>query len=144
MERSLAGAALGAGIMGFLCFLGGMGMGDLKLCLAVGAWIGPSQLVMALVVMGVAGGVMALLWAMLGGFLRESLDAAGDLVVGWAKPRIWAGQQADAEQSGRPEHTLRSGDCDRHDLFVLGAFIRDMRTMIPSPVVWRQAKRNVL
>jgi prepilin peptidase CpaA len=82
LERALTGAALGAGILGVLCFLGGMGMGDLKLCLAVGAWIGPSQLMMALVVMGVAGGVMALVWAMCGGFLKQSLDGAGDLVFG--------------------------------------------------------------
>lgn len=85
LGKSLAGAALGAGIMGLLWFLGGMGMGDVKLCVAVGAWIGPGQLVMALVVMGVAGGVMALAWAMWGGFLRQSLEGAGDLVYGWRR-----------------------------------------------------------
>ena len=55
-------------------------MGDVKLFAAAGAWIGPSQLVMALVVMGVAGGVMALAWAAWGGFPKESLHGAGELV----------------------------------------------------------------
>ena len=45
--------------LGLLYLLGGMGMGDVKLCVAVGAWIGPGQLVMALVMMGLAGGVIA-------------------------------------------------------------------------------------
>ena len=80
LGKSLEGAALGAGILGLLYVLGGMGMGDVKLCAAAGAWIGPSQLMLALVVMGVAGGVMALGWAAWGGFLKESLHGAGELV----------------------------------------------------------------
>ena len=85
LGKSLAGAALGGVILGILNLLGGMGMGDVKLCAAVGAWIGPSQLTLALVVMGVAGGVIALLWAAWGGFLKQSLGAAGDLVCGFGK-----------------------------------------------------------
>lgn len=85
MGKSLAGAALGAGILGALYLLGGMGLGDVKLCAAVGAWIGPSQLFVALVVMGVAGGVIALIWAACGGFLKQSLQGAGDLVCGWGR-----------------------------------------------------------
>ena len=38
-------------------------MGDLKLCAAVGGWIGPTQMVMALVATGLSGGVLALIWA---------------------------------------------------------------------------------
>jgi len=62
-----------------------MGMGDVKLCAAIGAWIGPSQLMLALVVMGLVGGLMAFVWALLGGFLKESLTGASDLVFGFAK-----------------------------------------------------------
>ncbi|MFL6416615.1 MAG: prepilin peptidase [Bryobacteraceae bacterium] len=83
LGKSLEGAALGAGILGLLYCLGGMGMGDVKLCLAVGAWLGPGQLMLALVVMGLAGGAMALGWAIRGGFLKQSLEGAGDLVWGW-------------------------------------------------------------
>jgi len=85
LGRSLEGALLGGGILGLLYLLGGMGMGDVKLCMALGAWIGPGQLVMALVMMGLAGGVIALGWAIAGGFLRESLEGAGNLVFGWAR-----------------------------------------------------------
>ncbi len=85
LGRSLEGALLGGSILGVLYLLGGMGMGDVKLCMAVGAWIGPTQLVMALVMMGLAGGVIALGWAMAGGFLRESLDGASNLAFGWAR-----------------------------------------------------------
>jgi len=85
LGRSVEGALLGGSILGVLYLLGGMGMGDVKLCMAVGAWIGPSQLVMALVMMGLAGGVIALGCAAAGGFLRESLEGAGDVVFGCAR-----------------------------------------------------------
>jgi prepilin peptidase CpaA len=70
-------------IYGFLFWMGGMGAGDVKLCIAIGAWIGPSQLFIALVVTGMAGGVMVLCWALFGGFLKELLTGAGNLVFGW-------------------------------------------------------------
>lgn len=82
LQQSLLGILLAAVLMGALYWLGGMGMGDVKLCVAIGAWIGPNQLGLALVVMGIAGGVMAIVWAVSGGFLRESLDGVGDLVFG--------------------------------------------------------------
>jgi prepilin signal peptidase PulO-like enzyme (type II secretory pathway) len=61
------------------------GDGDVKLCAAIGAWIGPQQLGTALVMMGIAGGLMALLWAAYGGYLKESLSGAGDLIFGVGK-----------------------------------------------------------
>ena len=57
-------------------------MGDVKLCAAIGAWIGPSQLATALVITGIAGGVMALCWAAAGGFLGDLFRNTGDLVFG--------------------------------------------------------------
>ena len=83
--HSLAGLAVGALIFGILCRLGGMGMGDLKLCAAIGAWIGPTQLLFALAITSIAGGVMALCWAAAGGFLGELFQGAGDLVFGFKK-----------------------------------------------------------
>jgi prepilin peptidase CpaA len=41
-----------------------MGAGDVKLAGAIGAWIGPDQLFIALIVTAMAGGVMILLWAL--------------------------------------------------------------------------------
>ena len=83
--QSLAGLGLGALLLGVLCWLGGMGMGDLKLCAAIGAWIGPMQLLFALVITSMAGGIMALCWAAAGGFLGELFQGAGDLVFGFTK-----------------------------------------------------------
>jgi prepilin peptidase CpaA len=80
--QSLSGLALGALLFGILCFMGGMGMGDVKLCAAIGAWIGPSQLVLALVLTGFAGGIMALCWAVAGGFLGDLFSNTGDLILG--------------------------------------------------------------
>jgi prepilin peptidase CpaA len=79
---SLEGIAVGGVLFGVLALMGGMGMGDVKLCAAIGAWIGPGQLVFALVITGFAGGVMALCWAMAGGFMGELFSNTGDLVFG--------------------------------------------------------------
>lgn len=85
LEHSLEGVLLAAVLLGPLYVLGGMGMGDVKLCASMGAWIGPHQLVFALVFMGLAGGLMAFAWAICGGFLKESLGGAGDLIFGLRK-----------------------------------------------------------
>src|SRR5208283_2847424 len=58
--QSLEGAGLALLIYGFLFWMGGMGAGDVKLCAAIGAWIGPSQMLIALVLTALVGGAMAL------------------------------------------------------------------------------------
>lgn len=85
VAHSLEGVALGAVTFGFLCWLGGMGMGDVKLCAAIGAWIGPEQLLTALVITAMAGGVMAIGWAAAGGFLGELFTGTGNLLSGFTK-----------------------------------------------------------
>jgi len=86
LGHSVGGIALAVAVTGIFCWLRGMGMGDLKLCAAVGAWIGPAQLVTALVVTGLAGGALALVWAACHGWLSESLDRSSDLVSSfWRK-----------------------------------------------------------
>jgi prepilin peptidase CpaA len=81
--QSFAGLGLGFLIYGAFFWLGGMGAGDVKLCAAVGAWIGPGQLFIALVMTGIAGGVMVLIWAAWGGFLKDLLRGTGNLVFDW-------------------------------------------------------------
>jgi prepilin peptidase CpaA len=81
--QSLAGLGVGSLLFGVLCWMGGMGMGDVKLCAAIGAWIGPSQMMTALVMTGIVGGVMALCWAAAGGFLGELFKGTGELIFGW-------------------------------------------------------------
>src|SRR5439155_25730156 len=52
LTQSTEGFALGAAFFGFLAWMGGMGMGDVKLMAAIGAWVGPSQMLVALVLTG--------------------------------------------------------------------------------------------
>lgn len=85
LVHSAMGVLLAAFLLGLLYFLGGMGMGDVKLCASIGAWIGPHQLMFALAFMGLAGGVMAFAWAICGGFLKEMLSGSGDLIFGFGK-----------------------------------------------------------
>lgn len=84
--QGLEGAGLGLLIYGILFWMGGMGAGDVKLCAAIGAWIGPYQMILALVMTGLAGGLMALAMAAWGGFLKDLFQHTGDLVFG-AKER---------------------------------------------------------
>jgi prepilin peptidase CpaA len=80
--QSLAGAGLGLLVYGFLFWMGGMGAGDVKLCAAIGAWIGPSQLFMAMIITAIVGGIMAICWAVFGGFFKELFTDTGNLLFG--------------------------------------------------------------
>ncbi len=83
--QSLLGLVMGLVCFGVFAWMGGMGMGDVKLCAAIGAWVGPSQLLVALVVTGIAGGIIALGWAAACGFLGELFGGTGDLIFGMRK-----------------------------------------------------------
>jgi prepilin peptidase CpaA len=93
IAHSFEGIALGGALFGILALMGGMGMGDVKLCAAIGAWIGPGQLIVALVLTGIVGGIMALCWAAAGGFLGELFKGAGNLLFDFKK----RGLKPDAE-----------------------------------------------
>jgi prepilin peptidase CpaA len=80
LGQSMAGFGLGSLLYGAIFLMGGMGMGDVKLCAALGAWIGPHQLMLALVVTGIAGGIMAVCWAAADGFLADLFRNTGDLI----------------------------------------------------------------
>jgi len=80
-EQSVAGIAIAAAAFGLLFYLRAMGMGDLKLAAGVGAWIGPGQLVFALTVSAMAGGVLAIGYAVCHGAFGRSAARTGDLLV---------------------------------------------------------------
>jgi len=88
LGHSAGGVVLGGLLFGILALMGGMGMGDVKLCAAIGAWLWPQQLILALVLTGVAGGIMALCWAAAGGFLGELFRGTGNLIFSFGK-RGW-------------------------------------------------------
>ena len=81
----LAGMGLAAMVCGVFCYLRGMGMGDLKLCASIGAWIGPEQLGFALVMTFIAGALIGLVWAACTKSLSRSLASTGDLLSGFTK-----------------------------------------------------------
>jgi len=81
----LAGTAL------FLPFflLGGMGAGDVKLLAALGAWLGPRDAFWMAVYGSLAGGAMAIVVALIHGYLATALRNLGTLLRYWwlAGPR---------------------------------------------------------
>jgi prepilin peptidase CpaA len=95
LKESLLGLLMGGLLFGILAVMGGMGGGDVKLCAAIGAWIWWQQMLVALVLTGIAGGIMALCWAAAGGFLGELFSGAGNLVFAVGK-RGW---KPDPEQN---------------------------------------------
>lgn len=82
IAQSAEGMALAFFVFGFFFWVGGIGAGDVKLCAAIGAWVGPWQMTMALILISLAGGVMALSWSIAGGFAGELLHETGSLVLG--------------------------------------------------------------
>ena len=85
---SLLGVGLAVLVCGVFCYLRGMGMGDFELYAAIGAWIGPRQLQVALVVTFVAGAVIGILWALCTRSLARSLASTGDLLAGFRRRGI--------------------------------------------------------
>jgi prepilin peptidase CpaA len=71
LGQSFAGMGVGLLIYGVMFWMGGMGAGDVKLCAAIGAWIGPAQLLLGVVVTGITGGIMVFCWAIAGGFFLD-------------------------------------------------------------------------
>ena len=85
LEWSIEVVGLAVGVVGLLCYLRGMGMGDLKLFAAVSAWVGPRQLLVALIATGIAGGFLAVGYALWHRSLGKSLDSTGELLAGFGK-----------------------------------------------------------
>jgi len=83
--QSFLGVGLGLLLFGILFWMGGMGAGDVKLAAAIGAWVGPGQLFFALFVTAIVGGLMALGWAVAGGFVPDLFKGSGNLLFGRKK-----------------------------------------------------------
>jgi prepilin peptidase CpaA len=80
-------AALGL-IVGLAMFfplfaLGAMGAGDVKLMAAIGAWIGWKSIVLVALFGSVAGGVLAVIFALRQGYLRTALGNIKMLASYW-------------------------------------------------------------
>jgi len=82
LGMSAAGILTAGLVVGGFCWFRAMGFGDLKLCAAVGAWIGPSALLFALLITAMAGGVMAIVYAVWKGKLGVLFDRSSNLLRG--------------------------------------------------------------
>jgi prepilin peptidase CpaA len=80
-------SALGVvvGLSLFLPFfvLGGMGGGDVKLLAALGGWLGPIGAVKAAVCAALAGGILAMVVALGGGYVREAFRNLSAMAWVW-------------------------------------------------------------
>ena len=84
---SMLGFALGLALMMPGHVLGATGAGDVKLMAAVGAIVGPAQVVTAFLFTAVAGGVLAVVVAARRRRLSATLAGTGRLVAGSAETR---------------------------------------------------------
>lgn len=100
----LGSALLGCGIAGVvylvLGLVGAMKGGDLKLAAAMGACLGWPLTLGALFYGFMVGGVLALVWALLHGTLRQSLHKVGFSFMARLTPGLKA--QSELEQSASP------------------------------------------
>ena len=84
---SLLAVLIAAFALGIFCYLGGMGMGDLKLCAAIGAWVGPSQLLAALMFTGSPAALSPFAGPSPEAF-SQTLRGLGSLLAGFASKGV--------------------------------------------------------
>jgi prepilin peptidase CpaA len=89
LRGAMGGGELLLGLAGFgmallvlvpLFALGGVGGGDVKLLAAVGAFLGPTAFIVALLATAIAGGAMSLAWAIRRGVILPVLFSTGGLL----------------------------------------------------------------
>ena len=93
IKASLMGLLLAGGIVFLFYAVNAMGAGDLKLFAALGAMVGPSYGLKIVLTSAVAGGIMAIIYALYRGRLRATLVNVGCVL----KFHAWAGVQAHPE-----------------------------------------------
>ena len=80
---SVTGWLVGTAVFLVPFVLGGLGAGDVKLLGALGAWLGPADVIWLALYTGIAGGILALLVAAATGYLRRALANVRVLLVHW-------------------------------------------------------------
>jgi prepilin peptidase CpaA len=80
---SVAGWALGIAVFLAPFSLGGLGAGDVKLLGALGAWLGPGDVLWLALYAGVAGGVLAVAVSLVTGYFLRALTNVCLLVMHW-------------------------------------------------------------
>jgi prepilin peptidase CpaA len=83
VAAAVLGWLAGAALFFPLFALGGMGAGDVKLLAAFGAWLGPAGALWTGLIGALAGGVMAVAFALARGYLRTALRNVGGMLRAW-------------------------------------------------------------
>jgi prepilin peptidase CpaA len=84
VKASLQGAGLGLGLLLPFVLMRGLGAGDWKLMGALGAWLGPSNVILALLGTVFVTGLMAIVQVLRHGRLKETLVNMGSLILTFA------------------------------------------------------------
>jgi len=84
----IAGALLGLVLSAAVCWLGGLGQGDVTLLTAIGAAVGPLALLSILAWMALAGGILALIAAARG---KRDFAYVPAIAVGVVVETVWPG-----------------------------------------------------
>jgi prepilin peptidase CpaA len=107
---AIAVAGWATGLMLFLPFflLRGMGAGDVKLLAALGAWLGPFQVIWLALFAAIAGGVLALVVAVTRGHTRTMFRNVGSMLLFWyvAGPRPVPEQTLERSTSPRLAYAI--------------------------------------
>jgi prepilin peptidase CpaA len=83
LTTSVGGWMLGAALFFPVFALRGMGAGDVKLLAAVGAWLGPLPVASVALITTIAGGAIALVVALVHGYLGTALTNVWMLLMHW-------------------------------------------------------------
>ncbi len=83
--------------------LGGLGGGDVKLLAALGAWLGPGDVLWLSLYTGVAGGVMALVVSARYGYLGTAIENVRLLLCHWRVAGLEAVPAITLEHSAGPK-----------------------------------------
>jgi prepilin peptidase CpaA len=100
---ALGGCLLAGGAVSLFYMLRALGAGDLKLLAALGSLVGPHHAIYILLGTGIAGGVLAFIYAAYRGRLRATLSNVGSVL----KFHAWAGLQAHPELNLDNPNALR-------------------------------------
>jgi prepilin peptidase CpaA len=97
-----AGCVVGLALFLPLFLLGGMGAGDVKLLGALGAWLGVASIVWVALYGAIAGGVLAIVVALLHGYARTLFRNVGLLLTHWRVNGLRSLEALTLEGGGSP------------------------------------------
>ncbi len=100
-----SGAGLLVGLLVFLPLyaLGGMGAGDIKLLAALGAWLGAATILHAALYTGIAGGVFAVLIAVVHGCMRQTVANLQMMILHWRVAGVFTAPPLTLDGSTSPK-----------------------------------------